>query len=129
MSFLLLFALAAVQAPDQDWNCADPQTQTEMNACAAIDFRRADAELNRLWPSVIASERAADREINRGYDDRPTGEEMLRRAQRAWVTFRDAHCTVEGYENRGGTMEPLVYNTCRAALTRERIAQLSAPEQ
>ena len=119
--------MAAQDAGDQP-NCDDPQYQAEMNLCAVRDFEAQDTELNRVWAEQIAAAREADREINREFDQRPTEEEMLRRAQRAWITFRDAHCTVEGYrEARGGSMEPMVYEGCRARLTEERIAQLMPP--
>ncbi|HEV7658742.1 MAG TPA: lysozyme inhibitor LprI family protein [Allosphingosinicella sp.] len=122
----LALALLAAQAPQ--WNCADPQTQSEMNACARIDFERADAELNTEYRAAHAHARASDREESRiEGDDRPGDEATLREAQRAWVAFRDAHCRLEGYEARGGTMEPMVYESCRAEVTRARIAQLRAP--
>jgi uncharacterized protein YecT (DUF1311 family) len=119
-----LTLLAVAQDPWREFHCDDPQNQQEMNTCARIEFERADGELNALWRDVIAGAREADREINREYDQAPTSEAVLRQAQRAWVTFRDAHCTYEGHEARGGTMEPLLYNSCRARLTRERIDQL-----
>ena len=99
-----------------------------MNRCAALDFERADAELNRLWRDVIAGARESDLELDRDFDRRPTNEETLRQAQRAWVAFRDAHCAWEGFEEaRGGSMEAMIYQSCRARLTRERIAQLHPP--
>jgi uncharacterized protein YecT (DUF1311 family) len=119
----LLLALAIAQDPPL--NCADPQYQAEMNQCAARDFAQADAELNRLWREVIAAARANDREVNREFDQQPTHEETLRRAQRAWVTFRDAHCEHESFEARGGSMQSMLYEGCRAALTQERIRQLT----
>lgn len=123
----IMLALLTAQAPR--WNCADPQAQSEMNACAAIDFERADAELNREYRAAIAHARAADREESGRIegDDRPGEEATLREAQRAWVTFRDAHCRLRGYEARGGSMESMLYDGCRAALTRDRIAQLRQP--
>jgi uncharacterized protein YecT (DUF1311 family) len=125
---LALAALAAFQTPYQDHQCDDPQHQADMNACAAIDFEAADAELNAAWREAVASARAADAEIDRQYDQRPTSEATLREAQRAWIVFRDAHCTLEGYdEARGGSMEPMVYDGCRARLTRQRTAQLLGP--
>ena len=123
-------ALALLAAQEPRWNCADPQTQSEMNACAAIDFERADAELNAEYRAAIAHARASDREES-GHriegDDRPADEATLREAQRAWIAFRDAHCRLEGYEARGGSMESMLYDGCRAALTRARTAQLRAP--
>jgi len=124
----LLLALAlqgSLDARAREFHCDDPQNQMEMNICAGLDFERADAELNILWRQVVASARARDRELDRRYDQRPTSEAKLREAQRAWLVFRDAHCAVQGYdEARGGSMEPMVYGTCRAELTRQRIAQL-----
>ena len=126
MSVLLALALqGSLDARAREFHCDDPQNQMEMNMCAGLDFERADAELNTVWRQVIADARARDRELDRRYDQRPTTEAKLREAQRAWLVFRDAHCTVQGYdEARGGSMEPMVYGGCRAALTRQRTAQL-----
>ena len=124
----LLLGLAlqgSLDARARENHCRDPQVQLDMNMCAEIDFERADLELNAAWRDAIAAARASDREIDRQSDQRPTEEATMREAQRAWLLFRDAQCTVEGYEEaRGGTMEPMVYSGCRARLTRERTAQL-----
>lgn len=119
-----LALLAAQASPSEEWHCDNPQAQMEMNACAAIDFERADAELNAEYRRAVAWARDADREERAFGDDRPGDEATLREAQRAWVAFRDAQCRLEGYGERGGSMEPMVYEQCRARLTRERTAQL-----
>lgn len=126
---ILAMALALLAAQEPRWNCADPRTQSEMNACAAIDFERADAALDTDYRAAIAHAREADRTDTARLpsDDRPGDEATLREAQRAWVAFRDAHCRLEGYEARGGSMESMLYDGCRAALTRARTAQLRAP--
>lgn len=125
-----LIALLLAAQPAPEWNCGDPQVQQEMNYCAGIDFQRADAELNAAWGEALAAARAADAEFDREYDRRPGYEEVLREAQTAWAAFRDAHCTWQGYqEARGGSMEPLVYEGCRAALTRARIRELGVAEE
>ncbi len=129
-TFVLALALqGSLEARYREHHCGDPQTQMDMNFCAAIEFERADIALNAAWPRVVASARADDRQVDRRYDRRPGSEAKLREAQRAWIVFRDAHCTVEGYDQaRGGSMEPMVYDGCRARLTRERIAQLTGLE-
>ena len=123
----LLMATAlqgSLGARAREAHCNEPQTQVDMNFCAEIDFERADAALNAAWREAIAAARTADREIDRS-DQRPTEEAKMREAQRAWLIFRDAQCTVEGYdEARGGSMEPMIYSGCQARLTRERTAQL-----
>jgi uncharacterized protein YecT (DUF1311 family) len=124
-TFLMAMALqGSLDARAREAHCNDPQTQVDMNFCAEIDFERADAALNAAWREAVAAARTADREIDRS-DRRPTEEAKMREAQRAWLIFRDAQCTVEGYdEARGGSMEPMVFANCQARLTRERTAQL-----
>lgn len=104
-----------------------------MNYCAGQDFERADVELNAAYRTAIASAQEADREYaritqgNEGRDSGPGEEASLREAQRAWVTFRDAQCQGESYEARGGSMQPMLYDGCRATLTRARTAELRGP--
>ena len=129
MIALYLLALqVSTPALDAEWrehNCADPQYQSDMNACEEIEFQRSDLELNQVWRTAIAAAQTSDRELDRSSDTRPGYEETLRAAQRAWLTFRDQHCTWQAYgEARGGTMEPMSYSACRRAVTRERIEQL-----
>jgi len=59
-------------------------------------------------------------------DNRPGFFASLLEAQRAWLTFRDAHCRLEGYYARGGSLEPLLVSTCKTALTEARIGELRA---
>lgn len=137
MSLLLTLAFQvstpALDARAREYHCSDPQNQMEMNFCAEIGFERADLELNRVWPEAIAEAQAFDRErsaLDRQSDTRPGYEAVLRAAQRAWITFRDQHCTWQGYqEARGGSMEPMSYNGCRTRVTRQRIEQLRGSEQ
>lgn len=127
MMALVAASLLATQPAEDAPNCDEAMSQLEMNACAAIDFQRADAELNAAWRDALQQARRSDADIDRRYDRRPTSEAKLREAQRAWIVFRDAHCTVVGYEEaRGGSMEPLSFNSCRVTVTRERIEQLRA---
>ena len=54
----------------------------------------------------------------------PGEEASLREAQRAWVTFRDAHCRLQSFEARGGSMQPMLLSQCKAYLTELRTEQL-----
>ncbi len=112
--------------------CADMGNlpQQHMNACAAWDFEQADTELNRVWEQAMAAVRERDGYAVQ-YDGRASGEERLRAAQRAWIVVRDEHCAVYGYQMRGGSAEPFLYNGCRAAMTRDRTEELRSllPEQ
>ncbi|MGQ0660725.1 lysozyme inhibitor LprI family protein [Sphingosinicella sp.] len=139
MTMTLLLALAfqvstpALDAEAREHNCNDPQNQMDMNFCAQIDFERADLELNQVWRETMSGAQTADRARSPGErrsDTRPGYEMVLRAAQRAWITFRDQHCTWQGYqEARGGSMEPMSYSACRATVTRQRIEQLGGRQQ
>jgi uncharacterized protein YecT (DUF1311 family) len=110
----------------QDIDCTNPQDQSSMTQCAYQAWEAADKELNATWKIIVAEARDADEHMKTwGDDGRPGHEETLRTAQRAWITFRDAQCDFEGYEARGGTMEPMIVGFCLERLTAERTKQLT----
>lgn len=124
----------ALASAEQDggpkWNCDDPLYQQEMNYCALQDYKAADAELNAQWKITAAAMKARDAEFaaNGGseYDTREGYFEALLEAQRGWLRYRDAHCLLDGYTARGGSMEPLLNSSCKASLTRLRTDELKA---
>jgi uncharacterized protein YecT (DUF1311 family) len=123
LCLIALLCLAPLTAFAQDIDCNNQVTQLEMNQCS---FEAADAELNRVYADAIAFLQAADREYA------PQGaseEERLRRAQRAWVAYRDAHCDAAGFQMRGGSAEPLLVNGCLRFMTEQRIADLESVMQ
>ena len=119
---MILTFLLAAGAPD--WNCDDPQAQQEMNYCAAQDFHKADAALNRQWTATADEMKRRDVRDGKPTDNRPGNFDTLLAGQRAWLKFRDAQCDLEGYLFRGGSMEPLLVATCRTGLTEARTKQL-----
>jgi uncharacterized protein YecT (DUF1311 family) len=90
--------------------CPDAMTQPDMNRCAAREFQKADAELNRVY-RLLAQ------------DAGPAARAKLRAAQLAWIRFRDAHCDYEAFGNKGGSIYPMVYSFCLAEVTLERAKQ------
>lgn len=91
---------------------ASAQTQQEMNAEAVAEFAKADKELNEVYAKVLDV-----------LDD--MAKEKLKRSQRAWVVFRDSEADFRAdAESRGGSMYPLVHETVRSHLTRERVKAL-----
>ncbi len=117
MNWLIILALGAAE-PALD--CKNPVTQSDMNRCAYQDFQQADAELNRVWKKVSATMKGRDKEMDRASDQRPGYHETLLAGQRAWLIYRDQHCTLAGFEMRGGSAEPLVRESCRASVTTAR---------
>jgi uncharacterized protein YecT (DUF1311 family) len=118
--------LQSAEPPVPGWNCDDPQVQQEMNWCAGRDFAVADERLNAQWK--ITSEVMKQRDVEwaeiDSSDRRPGFFDSLLEAQRGWLRYRDAHCRVDGYIARGGTLEPLLVSTCKARLTRMRTDEL-----
>ena len=45
-------------------------------------------------------------------------------AQRAWLSYRDQQCQVEGFQMRGGTAAPMLESGCRARMTKLRTQEL-----
>lgn len=125
-TLLLPLLLQAGEPPVPDWNCDDPQVQQEMNWCAGRDYEVADERLNAQWKITAAAMKARDADFEgyAGNDKREGYFDSLLEAQRAWLRYRDAHCRVDGYTARGGSMEPLLVNSCKARLTRLRTDEL-----
>jgi uncharacterized protein YecT (DUF1311 family) len=108
----LLLAGAPALADDADGiDCNNAVSQNDMNTCADKDYRAADAALNRTWRDTI-----------KGMDAHTL--DLLRKAQRAWIQFRDAECTYQSAENEGGSIYPMVYAGCLTRLTKLRTQQL-----
>jgi len=126
---IALHPASQLAPPNPDWNCDEPETQREMNWCASRDFAIADTALNEQWDCTKAFMKARDESfVDNPYarDTRPGFFDTLLEAQRAWLSYRDAHCRGEGYVARGGSLEPLLVSTCKTALTNVRTEQLRA---
>ncbi|MGI9363668.1 MAG: lysozyme inhibitor LprI family protein [Rhizobiaceae bacterium] len=109
----------------QEWNCADSGNlpQQGMNYCAGVDFKKADTALNQAWKFVFSQIKDRDTtqiEQWKGWPD------AVLKAQRAWIEFRDTNCATEAFKYRGGSIEPLIYQTCRTDMTEKRIQQLKS---
>jgi uncharacterized protein YecT (DUF1311 family) len=124
ISAAILLLAATAPAAEADIQCDDAMGQMEMNICSYRDYQQADRELNAQWKITAAVQKKFDSDPDIVKDGRPGYFDTLLAAQRAWISYRDAHCRSEGYSMRGGSGEPLVTNGCRATLTRARTAQL-----
>ena len=125
-STFALVCLAAAPAAAQDWDCAkaDDLPQQGMNWCAYEDWQAADKALNAVWPKVRAQMNAMDAENAKYFPEQANGAENLIKAQRAWIDYRDGHCEAEGAPFAGGSIRPLIVNSCKASMTRERTEEL-----
>lgn len=115
-SLLLGAILLAPSVPVVAASCADPPNQMEADSCAAEQFDKADAELNRLYGALRAKLDA-------------NGQSNLVAAERAWITFRDIECNLRtGYNtsdlSANGTIASMLVGECRTSLTRQRSKEL-----
>lgn len=87
------------------------QNQSEMNEIANVKFKKADAELNKVYKQLMI---ILDK----------NEQQLLIQAEKDWLKFRDSHCTFEASQYEGGSIQPLIYSTCLEELTKKRIIEI-----
>ncbi|MGO4198175.1 lysozyme inhibitor LprI family protein [Rhizobium sp. YAF28] len=113
--------LAAGAAHAEDVDCDNAQTQSDMTSCAQARYEEADKALNAQYKQTRAAMVAIDKDLD---GDMKGAEQALLKAQRAWISYRDAQCENYGFQARGGTMEPMLVAGCLADLTDLRTKEL-----
>lgn len=93
------------------------QTQMEMNAEAAADYRKADKALNTVYQSVLKK-----------HAKEATFLKALKTAQKAWIVFRDAEMIAKfPHKDEAmyyGSMFGLLWNQALEELTTKRTKEL-----
>ena len=111
LATLVGLSTMAAGAIAQELNCNNPQTQLEMNYCSGLDYKKADQRLNqvyrRLRPEVPTARR-----------------QYLVNTQLAWIKFRDTDCELARSQFEGGSIAPLIQNTCLTDATDKRSGEL-----
>ena len=110
-----LIAAAALLASGAAWadDCSNANTQTEMNQCAAAQYQAVDKKLNETW--LQALKRASGQQL-----------ELLKKAQQAWISLRDADCAFLASGAEGGSMQPMLISQCMTDKSVEREAFLAS---
>ncbi len=103
--------LVAAAASALAASAAVAQSQSALNATAAQNLRRADQALNAQYTTTTRQLSTPSRNL-------------LRDAQRAWITFRDQQCRYEASAVQGGSAYPMVQSDCLARLTVQRTQDL-----
>lgn len=91
--------------------CEKAGTTADTTRCMSNEYEKADAELNRIYKLAFT-----------GRDEKET--ENLKKAQRAWVTYRDAQCDAEYAKWAGGSGGRAAHLECLGRLTRLRTREL-----
>lgn len=106
-------------------NCDDQVTQFDINYCANEAYVEADAALNATYKTVMSHMVEMDKDIAETMGAEYAGAvETLKKAQRAWIGYRDGQCELSGYSARGGSMEPMLVSQCLADLTKKRTQEM-----
>ena len=92
-------------------DCSNPQTQTDLNLCAKAQYEKAEKELNKIYQLVLTK-----------LDH--IGKERIKKAETAWIKYRDAEGEAEAEEWKGGSIFNLIRANCLTTLTKQRIQVL-----
>lgn len=107
-----LFLMAGIGATKPAFaQCEHARTTVDTTDCFDREYKKADAELNRIYQLAFTGldEKAADN---------------LRKAQRAWIVYRDAQCDAEYAKWEGGSGGPAAHLACLLRLTQLRTREL-----
>lgn len=86
------------------------QSQAELTECSQNDLKQVDGQLNKLYKEMEARLKG---------DDDTT--KLLVDAQKKWVAFRDAECTLTTVRTAGGSINAMNFNACVTDLTQSRV--------
>lgn len=125
LGLLFILATSAFAQEQPEVDCQKAVTQMNLNICADQEYQAADAELNKSYRKAIAAMQDTDEELGEIDVAYVGAVEALKKAQRAWIGYRDGQCELAGFEARGGSMEPMLVSGCLAELTRKRTAELN----
>ncbi len=90
----------------------DSGVQLHMTICALYHYYEKDVALNAAYQALM-------RRLQQ-----PSAREELRKAQRAWLAYRDAQCRFDTSAWQGGTLRPMLNANCLGAMTEARTHQL-----
>jgi len=110
---LALLPVGSVSSMAQMQACATAQTQTDMNVCAAGEYKKHDAAMNQIYQQLLA--KLTD----------PQQKSLLGDAERAWIAYRDKQCAFQTSGSIGGSIHPMIEADCLDEKTSVHTAELS----
>lgn len=137
VAFLLLFPflphLAAARQSTPTHNpCEEkPISQRQMDDCAAFEYKKADAHLNKVYRKAVqymtedlarAQKQGDQKQIK--YEE--TAIASLKEAERTWISYRDIQCRAAAQQYDGGSIAPMIYSQCLTTVTEHRTADLKS---
>lgn len=122
LGFTQLTLAGEVEFNGEKIDCDNAMTTYEMNACAAQSHNDVDKELNQVYQQLIVGIRKDNPEKSAAN----AHVALLRKAQRAWIAFRDAECELELLGEMGGREYSLNLSSCKESLTAKRVTELKS---
>lgn len=108
---LLALALPALMiSPVHADTCETAEDQATLNQCTQQSYQEIDGQLNAMY-----------HQIRQRIGDNPEAQALFRDAERRWIDFRDAECDFAASGVAGGSIYPMIHNTCLAELTSQRV--------
>ena len=83
----------------------------KMAECASVELERQDKMLNATYRDLVAR-------------SNPANKPALLKAERAWLSFRDAQCGYQGTLEGEGTMADVILAGCKLEMTARRVQDL-----
>jgi uncharacterized protein YecT (DUF1311 family) len=116
--------MPAFAQQDPPLDCAKTEIDSELAQCAYLDRMQADDILNTVYKQAMADAKQQDAD-EREIDPNLVGAvAALKKAQRAWIDYRDGTCDGMGFKARGGTLEPRLVEDCLKTMTESRTREL-----
>ncbi len=120
LAFLLIVGMRPAAAMD----CATTQEAAEIEACAAAEFKKSEAELSRIYTLAAASIVVRDNAALTP-EQRQQWKQSLSKSQDAWTAFRDSDCNeLTDWEWFGGVSMNAENWACLAAKSQARSEEL-----
>jgi len=113
-AFGILFAAMAWPAVAADDPCRHAARDPDFTACWNAEFKKSEAEVAKRLQVLAARHRK----------DEPKLHDLMGKAQKAWLAWREAACGVETFESRGGAGFSVYWDKCRIKMNQARATEL-----
>ena len=107
----------------------DGQTTVGMMFCLLAEGNAWDRILNEEYAGARSAARAVDDAERANFPEYAVRADQMQAAQRAWIAFRDANCTMEYGIWGAGSMRQITGADCRLQMTAQRAVELHGYRQ
>ena len=91
--------------------CNENMNQMELNFCSMDEYKKADRELNQVYTAYMSKLDAARKQ-------------QVKAVQQNWIKYKESDCTYVASAYEGGSIQPLIENSCLTEKTKLRTKEL-----